>query len=375
MAERGVVAVDPLRLAELEDTVHALGETCRQSAFRTADDLWGTGESAMAELADLHGLAGWAARRCEDLARRRRILEALPEALPLPAWPFSTPAVAEARGSEVGAQLRVALLTMPLRWPALEAALVDAARGVDDPTFAVWFLRALGADLARQLTLYIEVAARDEGVAPPDTAAALGVLHRALAAASQLSEAGLDPSWTRRFAGLPARAPAAEEVADPEPEPAVARLLRDAGLGLDMAEVLARGIRGTGLGVVATGGGTVLTFVGLAVALEDGIDVEDVVTTALDAVGGLTLAAVGIGAVATPLGTAVALAVAGGASLASWVLGNVVWPADTATPENRHRRSSRAYDPDTGTSHYPGGGTDRPHQDGAGGVADPRMTR
>lgn len=373
MATPGLVAIDPLRLAELEGTVVAVGDTCRRVALQAGDALVGTGESAGDALAALHGVARWAEHQCTDLARRRSVVEALPTALALPAWRFRTAAAAEAAGARVGDRLVALLARRPVPWEGLEACLAEVARGAHHGAFAVEVLHRIGPRAAARLGLVVEAAALSHPSAPAP-GRQLQVVERLLRTAMGRDEGGLTTVWLRRFAGLPDVPPPDDaEHPDPEPVPEAMAALEAAGFGARVVQTLAIGAGAGRLGMVFGGADTLVGFV---VPDPDLPPVVDAVATGMDMAGKGALW-VGRGMVVTnPVGAVVSFGVGLGLLAGAGLLRLFSWGAlDGALPENRRRRHTPSYDTDTGTTHYPGGGTDRPHQDGAGGVLPPNHVR
>ncbi len=378
MAEPDVVALDPLALARLEATLHGVAEAYRSCAGRVADALWGTGETAEEELAELRRLVDWCERHRDAISRRRRVLDGLPVALPLPAWSFATAAEARHAAEGLAPRLLRALERRPPDWATLSSLVDDVARGRDDGAFAARLLTLLGPRRTALLPLRVEQAARADGEV---AGSAVDEAHVALAATVMTASrftgpGGLTEEWGRRFAGLDEAGDRGRSGSE-APDPAVRRRLEGLGFGADLARSVALGLEAGTVATVLGGTNMVLTVVGagLGGGDEEG-DGWDEAGTAVGVAGSLGLFLVSSGVVTAPLGVAAVLGGSVVASALSWTFRQVEEPPpDRATPENRRRRHSRTFDPATGTSRFPGGGTDRPHQDGAGGVLPPNMIR
>lgn len=375
MGEPDLVALDPLALARLEATLQGVAEAYRSCAGRVDDALWGTGETAEGELATLRRLVDWCERHRDAIGRRRRILDGLPVALPLPAWSFATRAEAQRVAGGLAFRLVRALEQDPPSWAALSRLLGEVERGRHDEVFAAHLLTVLGPRRAALLPHRIEQAARIAGEVPGVAVdEAQGTLAAVVLAASRHTGSGrLSEEWGRRFAGLDEGLDVPD---DRQADPVVRRRLEGLGFGADLARSVALGL---GAGTVATvvgGTNVVLAVAGTALGDDEETDGWDVAGSAVGAAGSLGVFLVSSGIVTVPLTVAAVLAGGVVASALSWFLHQVEEPPpDRASPESRRRRHSRTFDPDTGTSRFPGGGTDQPHQDGAGGVLPPSMTR
>lgn len=161
MADHGLVTLDPVRLAGLETYLAGLGDGCVRGAGAVTDDLAGTGASAPNEVAELGRIAEWCRIQAEEVARRRRILEGLPVALPRPDYSFRSRAEARQRAEEVAADLRRVLDADAPSWPALQRRLADVARGAHSPTFRARVRSELGWARRRALPVVVELTHRD----------------------------------------------------------------------------------------------------------------------------------------------------------------------------------------------------------------------
>lgn len=374
VGEPGLVALDPLGLARLEATLHGVAEAYRSCAGRIDDALWATGETAEGELVALRRLVDWCERHRDAIAHRRRVLDELPVALPLPAWSFATRAEAEHVAGGLASRLGAALERHPPSWTALSRLLAEVERGRHDEAFAAHLLTVLGPRRTALLPHRIDQAARADGHATGATVdEAQGALAAVVLTASRATGAGrLSEGWGRHFAGLDGPSGG---VGDPQPDPVVRRRLEALGFGADLARSVALGLEAGTVATVVGGTGVVLAVAATAVGDEEA-DGWDLAGDAVGAAGSLGVFLVSSGVVTVPLVVAALLAGGVVTSALAWSLHQVEEPpADGASPENRRRRHSRTFDPATGISRFPGGGTDRPHQDGAGGVLPPSMTR
>lgn len=374
-----VVALDPEGLAALEATLRGVADVLRSQAGQVLDVLGAVGESGMAEAAELHRLAGWCSRQGEDVARRRLVLAALPVALPRPTLHFADRAVAWSTAEALAPRLRRVLDGPVVPWPALAALVAEVGRGVHDEAFAARLLTLLGPERTAELPWVLARSARDAGVGAEADVAQEVVAATLLRASRRTGPGRLSPAWIAGFTGVPSGPSGPVAPADPGTRPAprspngTEALLGHLGFGTDLARAVAIGLGARRLGLALRVPGTVLAVAGLG---RGGGGPWDVAAGVADTGGTLGLLLVTSGVVSTPLGVAAALAGGVVASALGWLLHQVVPPpADRAAPEARRRRSAPAFDPATGTTRYPGGGPDRPHQDGAGGVHPPSMVR
>jgi len=378
--EPGLVALDPRGLAELESTLQGVAEVYRSQAGRVLDVLSEVGESGTGEAAQLHALADWCRRHRDDVARRRLLVAALPAALPLPPRTFETRSEGWRAAEAQAGRLRRALDAGAPSWSTLAPLLAEAARGAHDGAYAARFLTLLGPERTAALPLAIDRAAGAAGAAPEGDDMQAVVAGALLRASRHQGPGRLSERWIARFTGpAPAAAPAPSHrlPGPPEgdgPDGGPEALLGHLGFGTDLARAVALGLGAGRLAMALRGPGTVLAVVRLATS-DDDVDGWDLAGMAADAGATLGLALVTTGVVATPLGVATAVGASIVASALGWLAHQVEPARPESTPEAPRRRNAPAFDPDTGTTHYPGGGQDRPHQDGAGGVLPPSMVR
>jgi len=409
-----VIALDPVRLAGLEQYLEGLGHGCLQGAGAIADALAGTGEEAAGEQAELRRLAAWCAIHRDDVARRRRLVEELPAGLPQPAWRFTSRAEAVDRADRLVARLRRALDGEGADRDQLAALLDELRRGAASPTFAARVLTELGPDRAARLPVLID--ARWAGQDAAEEVAALAVVRDALAAASHLRGRGaLSEAWIRRFHGLPADGPDEEEGADPA-SAAAEQLLVGAGFALGFARIAARALRARRVGFALLAGDELVAIVRagtdsepatdpVAVGPRDALTVAQVVAHVrrLERTGLVLVAAQELLAIVeaeagpdTDLGTRVGAALHAGSTIA-FVAANAATPLGWAglagagcllafaaflasataegdpppSEENLRRRRTPTHNPDTGETRYPSGSASNMHGDEAGNVLDP----
>lgn len=374
MTEHGVVALDPVALVRLEATLHGIAGVYRRRAGKVAEALAGTGEGAGPELAELHRVVEWCELHRDDINRRRRILSALPVALPRPARAFGTAEEARVAAEGVAGRLVRALDRRPPTWAVLADLLAEVEWGGHDGAFAARLLNVLGPRRTALLPLWIERSARAAGVDRLGGAvegAQAAVAGALLAASHHTGRDRLSPGWSAAFAGLDHGAGAPAHAPDAEPD--VQARLEALGFGADLARALALGIGAGTVATVLSGADKVLAVARVGGGEADGWDVAG---TGVGLAGSFGMLLVTTGIVSAPLGVAALLGGSVVASAVAWFLHQVeAAPEEQATSENRRRRHARTHDPATGTARFPGGGTDQPHQDGAGGVLPPNMVR
>lgn len=370
-AEHGVVALDPMALARLEGTLHGVADVYRSQAWQITEVMAGTGESVMDELADLRRVTAWSERQRDDISRRRSILDDLPIALPLPIWRFTNRDEARQAAEVLVSGLLRTLEHESPSWTTLARLLDELERGNHDGAFAARVLTLLGPELMASLPLRIEQAAREGGGAERSGTGdeVQAIVAETLLVGSRFTGSGrLPEDWAVRFAGLDERG-----VASADSDPEVRARLEGLGFGVDLARAVALGLEAGTVATVLGGADKVLAVARMGAGDADGWDVAG---TGVGLVGSLGMLLVSTGVVAAPLGVAAVLGGSVVASALAWFMSQVeAPPEEQATPENRRRRHTRSYDPDTGTYRFPGGGTDQPHQDGAGGVLPPNMIR
>lgn len=419
MSDSGVVMLDPVRLSGLEVYLDSLAHGCVQCAGTVERALIGTGESAVAEVAELADIASWCRLHHGDVVRRRLIIEALPRSLPLPPLVFATRRDASTVAHELARRFERAFDAEVPPWAEVRALVDDLRRGSASPAFAGAFFADLGPDVARSLSgwlIYSFGAQPDASESRlswlEGTRVEQAVVTEALGAASRRDE--LDQTWWAAYTGEslerePADTPPAEAGAENGPDEAAgaastaqdpdspsgdepdleARLRRGlvfAGWGADVAEWVARAARRGKLaaflgpvGDVASGVTGVLGLIEVGGDVVRGdVDTWSEVNEAyweLDE-DGLSLMSVWPG----PIGTAGSI---GGAALPGrrWVVEHLARALLSAVGSRQRRRQRedrpsnrrRTYDASTGTETYGGGGVDSPYQSGPGGPLDPNM--
>ncbi len=294
MADPGVVALDPVRLASLEAALRDGADRCGRGAGAVVTDLAGTGEAAPGAVGDLEALAGWCRVQADGVRWRRRAVEALPVALPLPAWPRGGAALARSRASVWADRLAEALAGRPPDWEVLSPVLAQVRRGLDDPAFVAGLADRLGPTALLRLGIDVErsVAAGPDVDAPEARAGRMAVEE--LWGRVRRPEGAEDPAWDAlaAVARVPDEATAARAVAGvraladtpaaPAPGPGVA-VPRDVGLVADTASGVLGALRTLRSGgSVSVSPTAVIDLVGDLAALADDPDEIDVLSTIAD---------------------------------------------------------------------------------------------
>ncbi|CAN5646211.1 hypothetical protein BH24ACT4_BH24ACT4_13340 [soil metagenome] len=178
--EAGVVALEPLRLAALQAYLGTLADGCRRGQRDVAGALIGTEESAAGQEAELRRVAEWCRVQADGIARRRRILDSLPSALPLPDVVFRSRAAAETSATELAERISEALERDPPLWSVLAGLLRQVDRRTHSPAFLATLRRSLGPDALARLPFLLEVShwaqADEDGDALPGLAPARDVV-------------------------------------------------------------------------------------------------------------------------------------------------------------------------------------------------------
>ncbi|HEV7719815.1 MAG TPA: hypothetical protein VGO60_00950 [Iamia sp.] len=381
MADPGVIALDPARLAGLEDYLQSLSDGCRRRAGRVADEVAGSGLTADHSVAELERLAAACRRERDEVAGRRALLAALPDGLPLTVrvWPSVTRA--RAAGDALADDVADALAAHPPGWSHLARLLAELDRSAASGPFTAAFFRALGPRRSRELPLHLERAYQRAWTAPlgadgrpraerpyPDELTVVIAAQTRLAAALRTASlvegpAALGPTWTRSYTGLPAADDAIAGIdavvtdAQRREVGEVEQALRDAGYGLTLARSVARSVGWRRAAAVLTVDRGILGLVVAPLALADGDGLEcDVPETVL---GSVAAAMTVVGAVASLAGAPITVA-AGVLSGLALVFGAC------RSQEARPRETRPTYDPSTGETRLPSGHQSNPHVDGAG---------
>lgn len=358
--EAGVVALEPLRLAALQGYLGTLADGCFRGQREVASSLVGTDEAAPTQEAELRRVGEWCRVQADGIARRRRILEALPSVLPLPDVVFRSRCAAEASAAELAERISEALGGDPPRWSVLSGLLGQVDRRTHSPAFLGTLRRRLGPDALMRLPFLVEVGhgahARDAGRAAADLAKVRGTVGD-LVTGADLGATG-EP--------VPEKPPMVWQLAaavglgvDAEERETLAQAADDAGWGFDIARGL-RGLAARSDGAAAAGRwATPLALAGLVA------DVAKVVDDP-DAKDVLSLVSDGLLAAAPFAGGAAPVLFAGGivAAIAGFALGRP-WDLDDDD------RDVRRYNPGTGSSAYPSGSRTNPNADVAGGPLPP----
>ena len=143
MAEVGVIALDPFRLARLEGYLDCLDQGCRRRSAEVADVARTAGVPVPPVIAELDLVAAWCRGAVDDIRWRRALLDGLPP-LPVPPFSFRSRSAAEARAESLVERLEAALHERPPRPDRLRRLLAEAARGVTSPAFVRALVEGLG---------------------------------------------------------------------------------------------------------------------------------------------------------------------------------------------------------------------------------------
>lgn len=388
-----VVALDPVRLAHLECYLDTFATGCHRRAARIEEELAGTGFAAPEATALLAAVARWSETERLDIAWRRAVIQAMDVELPLTRVDVSGPEL-EDDARRIAERLERALAEEPPSWPVVERILTDVGRRLHQAEYAAVLLRYLGPEVARDLALRIEDSIRahigEVRAIPADEveayAAAQEVASRLVRVGVEVpaAEGGVDDTWLRQFLGLPLIDDEEEGAAGPAGPPAgldpdeVSRIVGELGFGARMSAMVARALgRGTAAPILGVAG-NVLGLVSATIDVVDGFTTDPACAYAQFGLAA-TATGTGLAAIVAPSGPG-SLALAGVSFLArqaaNWVGDQCDEDDDDpAPPPPSPPGPGDRVDPGTGIPVYPGGGTDSPYQDGAGGPLPPNMTR
>lgn len=355
MAEAGIVALDPVRLARLEGYLASLADGCRRGIGSVVDDLAGTGEDSSEAVGGLERVADWSRIQAEGVAWRRAIVEALPTSLPRPDLRFASSSVATGQGASLAGELERVLADDPPAWPALRLVLDEIARGTHSSAFVEGLRQDLGPEVLLQLPGLIARSHQGSGIRPDgasgdhDAVVAQEVVRDLCAGAT--APAGGDERVTllwRAVAGMGVEIDATG-IAEIE------RAVQDAGLTVDAGKAVVGAVRALALGADSLPGLGRLGAAGLVLDIAHVID-DPTAKEALD------LLSSSLTAVAPLFGGAAPVVFAAGAVAA--IVG-FAWgkPLDLDDDD----RDVKRYDPYTGTNRYPGGSRTNPNVGVAGG--------
>ncbi|MGI8938820.1 MAG: hypothetical protein ACR2JF_11525 [Iamia sp.] len=241
MPEAGVVALEPLRLAALQTYLGTLADGCRRGQRDVAGALIGTEESAAGQEAELRRVAEWCRVQADGIERRRRIIDSLPSALPLPDVVFRSRAAAETSATELAERISEALERDPPRWSVLAGLLRQVDRRTHSPAFLATLRRSLGPVALARLPFLLEVSHRAQ--ADEDKEALSGLAPARDVVGDIVTGAHLEPPDEPGPAPAPlvGQVVAALGVAiDPDQQEAIGQAVEDLGWGKDVA----RGVRG-----------------------------------------------------------------------------------------------------------------------------------
>lgn len=356
-----MVSLDPVRLVALECYLRGLVDGCRNRAADIEEALFGTGESASAEVGELRRLAEWSGVNADGVAFRRAIIEALPRALPRPDLVFASPEVGASRGRALGGRILRALEDEPPEWGVISRLLAEVGRGDHEPAFVDAVRHALGPEVLLRLPGVLGAsagaAALPDGDQDPAVLAALAAVRTVCAS---VPAASLDPDSVPTHGGAPSASLmwAAVRGAGMDLDDAqiseVERAAEDIGFGADVA----RGLGGLGRTLLRAGrkAGSMTPLAGAGLVL----DVADLVDDP-DAKDVLALVADGLLAAAPFSGSGAPFLYAAGAvvAIAGFALGRP-WDLDDDD------RDVRRDDSGTGGAVYPSGSPRNPNVGTAG---------
>lgn len=347
MAEAGVVALDPARLAVLEAFLGDAGALCTRAAGEVTAELAGTGEAVPPAVGELRGLAGWCEVQAGGVRRRRLAVEALPTALPLPAWPPGGDALARSRAGVWAPRLVAALAGSPPDWEALATVLAEVARGLGDPAFVRGLGRLVGPEALLLLPLDLEASAAAASAPDAEVDVARAVVGDLLAGVEAPGGAR-GPAW------------AAVEGLAHRPSEELLGQVEDRADDLGLATDVLAGV----VGLVRVGRGAALPGVGPLAVAGLAADVAGLAADDTDELDVLSTVAGGLRLTAPLLGPWAGVAY-GGAVLA----GLVAWAASHDLPDDE--RDVRRDDTGTGVRRYPSGSPSNTNVDAAGVPLDP----
>ncbi|WCO68584.1 hypothetical protein PO878_07560 [Iamia majanohamensis] len=347
MADAGIVALDPPRLAVLEAFLRDAGALCTRASGDVVGELAGTGEAVPPAVGELRALAEWCGVQADGVRWRRRAVEALPAALPLPAWPPGPPALARSRAEVWAPRLVAALAGSPPDWDVLAPVLAEVARGLGDPVFVRRLGRLVGPDALLLLPLDVE-AAGVAATAPEAEVEAARTVVGDLLAGVEPPEDDPSPAW------------AAVEGLAHAPGEAVLRQVEERADDWGLATDVLGGV----VGLVRVGRGAPLPGVGPLAVAGLAADVAGLAADDADELDVLSTLASGLRLAAPLLGPWAGVAY-GGAVL----LGLVAWAAAHDMPDDE--RDVRRDDTGTGVRRYPSGSPSNTNVDTAGVPLDP----
>ena len=368
MADAGVVALDPVRLAGLEHHLDSLSSVCLRRAGAVADELAGIGEAAPGEVEELRRVAGWCRVQAEGVAGRRRIIEGLPSALPPPGWALTNRQEARARADRLARELlealRPPLAGLPPEWDEVVPLLAAIGRGAHSEEFSERLRYRLGDEVLLSLAPAIErSAARARGPFEP-VATSQPLLDRCLTIVRDLVAGahprppatsgpgrGALPPWSAAVAGFGIDL-------DDDLVAQVREGGQRAGLAADVVTDLVRGVRTFAAATAPARRASPLAALEL---------VRDLKAAVTDPTTVNVLATVSSGlAVAAPLSGPLAPALWVGAAVVAFV----AWAESLDQPDDA--RDVRIDDDGDGTRTYPSGSASNPNVDEAGVPRDAR---